>query len=636
MENLEHSEGAVQAAVSRLIQAESVYTWFEAEVGATAPSFLRAVRSCAIPLHFDRGLALHILHSNFVGLNGNAQKVLQTLVDLPFVHREGEDLYTYDSSAQEYFDKCLRQNDSVYDDLNQHIVSYLAGQRQIMQANGIAQDTSPIRELQFQEIYHTLTFDQEQGVRQLHHLVETAPEGQQVADNWAASRLCQRQRPFLLGPWQVEPAYFEGRYHYFRGDYQKAQPIFEAVRASGQQAESVAVACHLLGVIYCKQSQLTKAETVLLESRELGRTLNLVRGEPMVLNTLGGVYRDRGHDFLPQAAIALEEAVKIDREQGNLCSMAMSLNTLGGVYKDRGHDFLPQAATALEEAVKIFRERGDVGSMAMVLNTLGGVYKDQGHNFLPQAATALEEAVKIWREQDNLGSMAMSLNTLGGVYKDRGHNFLPQAATALEESVKIFREQGNLSSMAMCLNTLGGVYKDLGHDFLPRASEALEEARDIFEDLKDRGSKAMVLNTLGGIYRDRGRAFLPRASEALEEARDIFEDLKDRGSKAMVLITLGGVYRDRDNLVAAENVLLKALDIGQEIGKQSTMAYAWNQLGRVYEDLGGPETLEKAHQAYLASRDINLKIGNKKFADKMDQAANRVQAKLQKLIAEKS
>jgi len=498
-----------------IAQADNIYAWFEEKAD---PKLVQAVRACAVPVRFDKSLALHIFHSGLIGLNGDSAKVLRRLVSLPFVHRVIDGSYKYEPTARAYFDESLRNNGVDYGKLNGIIADYLAGERRVLVVNGVPEDAHPVRELKLREVYHTIPADSERGREKLDEFLSSSKGHDVLPDNWAAFRICEYQRRYLP-EWQLDAWYCEGRYHYFAGDYAKALPLLEEVRRSKQRSLIVAIADHFLGVIYRdyrKRRSLPDAATVLEESVGIGREIPKLSHVAQALNTLGGVYQDQRR--LKEAAEALEQARDIDRKLGNPSSLAMTLTTLGGVYKDQ--DRLDEAASALEEARDIDKGLGNLASLAMTLNTLGGVYKDQRR--LPEAASALEESVKIRRKLELWQDMAFSLTSLGGVYQDQRR--LDDAASALEESVKIRRKLELWEDMAFSLNTLGGVYRDLG--MFGEAETTLCESVKICTQFNDQRGLAMACNLLGQLYAEMQE--WEKAREAYKRSAEINEAIRNR------------------------------------------------------------------------------------------------------------
>jgi len=99
------------------------------------------------------------------------------------------------------------------------------------------------------------------------------------------------------------------------------------------------------------------------------------------------------------------------------------------------------AARALEEeSLAIQREIGDLPSVAQVLNNLGEVAYYQGDYVTARAR--LEESVAIYRQLGNDWGVSMSVNNLGMVARAEGN--LAEALTRLSEGLVIRREIGDM------------------------------------------------------------------------------------------------------------------------------------------------------------------------------------------------
>jgi tetratricopeptide (TPR) repeat protein len=374
-------------------------------------------------------LAMHILQSPALGLNGDSPQMLAEITHLPFVHGRPDGTYKYAPPARRYFDERLRNDGVNYGELNRTIAEYLAREREAQLAKGLASDSHSVRELALHEAYHTIPADGERGMDKLQDFVEKAREPEILADTLAAVRICDYQCPYIPHERLVDACYFEGRYHYFRRDYDAALPLLEQVRNSGQRTKSVAIADHFLGVIYRDRRRLKEAAEALEEARDILESLNDRLGKAQVLNTQGTVYHDQHR--LNQAVEVLEEARDIFENLNDRSSKAKVLNTLGTVY--RGQRRLDEATEALKEARDIFENLNDRSSKAIVLNTLGRIYHDQGQ-FEESEQVLLESRDIIERLRDERG-VAMVNYSLGQLYErvDR----LTEARAAYARSAEI-------------------------------------------------------------------------------------------------------------------------------------------------------------------------------------------------------
>ncbi len=563
--------------LSDIARADDIYTWFEQQADSKT---VLVVRACAVPVRFDTEMALHILESPALRLDGESPHLLAKIVRLPFVHHRPDGSYKYTPAARAYFDQRLRDDGVNYGELNRTIAEYLAVKRERRLDVGEASYSHSMRDLALREAYHTIPVDGESGMDKVQDFVETAQELNNLADTLAAIRVCEYQLRYIPDDRMVDTWYFNGRYHYLRNDYEAALPHLDRVRNSRRHTKTVAIADHFLGVIYRDQRRLDEAVEVLLESLQIGRKLEIELHIAMALNTLGTIYRDKHR---------LDEAVK-----------------------------------ALEEARDIFERLKDQSSKAMALTTLGTVYRDKHR--LDEAVKALEEARDIFERLKDQSSKAIALTTLGTVYRDQPR--LDKAVKALEEARDISERLKDHSSKAIALNTLGTVYRDQHR--LDEAAKALEEARDISERLKDHSSKAMALNTLGTVYRDQH--CLDEAAKALEEARDISERLKDHSSKAMALNTLGVVYYRREQYKDSEQVLLESREILRGLGDKRGVAMVCYSLGRLMERTG---RLAYARAAYAQSEKMNNALGEKYHARKMRVLMQQVDQRLREMKDER-
>jgi len=616
--------------INSLAQAENTYAWFEQQA---APQTVLAVRGCAVPVRFDKGLAMHILQSPALGLNGNSPQMLAEIARQPFVHRRPDGTYKYAPPARQYFDERLRNDGVNYAELNRTIAEYLARERKVRLAKGLASDSHPVRDLALREAFHTIPADGKLGMDKLQDFVEGARGPDTLADTLAAVRICEYQRPYIPHERLVDAWYFEGRYHYFRHDYAAALPLLERVRNSGQRTRSVATADHFLGVIYRDQRRRHEAAEVLEESVQIDRELEAWEHVAHVLNTLGTVYRDQRR--LDEATQALEEARDISESPNDRASKAMALNTLGTVYRHQRR--LDEATQALEEARDIFEGLNDRSSKAIVLNTLGTVYRDRGQ--LEESERVLLKSRDILKQLGNERGVAMVCYSLGQLYESVGR--LAEARAAYARSAEINIAVG-LHYFAHKMQALAQ-HLDRRLQERERAKPTPPPERDINERLQ-----ALAKHVRGypkdAQNRARYVALLKKAGqaeEALTVAREGWAltpaDLWLYNSYISVLIKLrrweeaAQVVRYRLELDtdAIENWLTMGLIqerlaemgqgeleqcqavvatyhriIGSDEADQTHKARAWNGLGNILKELGD---LEEAHDCYLQAQELGLR-----------------------------
>ena len=111
------------------------------------------------------------------------------------------------------------------------------------------QNTPRVRELEWNVAYHLAPLDPPAAVERLLEFVENAAVASRLADVRGVLDLFEEQTQWLK-PFEVERAYFQGRYAYARSDYDVAEDRFKLVWEKSEPSRIKAIAGHLLGCDY--------------------------------------------------------------------------------------------------------------------------------------------------------------------------------------------------------------------------------------------------------------------------------------------------------------------------------------------------------------------------------------------------
>ncbi len=417
---------------------------------------------------------------------------------------------------------------------------------------------------------------------------------------------------------------------------------------------------------------LRKAVEAVEEAVRIRHVLGVQGDLASSLNNVSSVYSDlaglettregRGA-WLRKAVEAVEEAVLIDRELGVRGDLAMSLNNVSNRYSDlaglettregRG-EWLRKAVDAVEESVRIRREQSVQGDLAISLNNVSIHYsglaglettrEGQGE-WLRKSVDAVEEAVRICRELGVWGDVAISLSNVLIRYSDlaglettresRGE-WLRKAVDAVEESVRIHWELGVQGDLASSLNSVSNHYSDLAGlettqegrgEWLRKALEAVEEAVRIRRELGVQGNLAMSLNNVSNRYSDlaglektqEGRGqWLRKAVEAVEEAVRIYRELGVQGDLAGSLNNVSNRYSTLAELETARECrgewLRKAVEaveeavrMYRELGVQGNLATSLGANSQIRRNMA--ENADDPHAALEDLRASRSAIG---------------------------
>src|SRR5205814_5589462 len=111
---------------------------------------------------------------------------------------------------------------------------------------------------------------------------------------------------------------------------------------------------------------------------------------------------------------------------------------------------LPEAKTALEQALSLYRDDGDLYHIAYVNHHLGSVNRGLGD--FGRSSAHYREAENGYRKLGNRVGLASTLNNLGNLLVSQGR--LPAAEEALTESVRYAGEAGSTRVLSHALDSL--------------------------------------------------------------------------------------------------------------------------------------------------------------------------------------
>jgi tetratricopeptide (TPR) repeat protein len=186
-----------------------------------------------------------------------------------------------------------------------------------------------------------------------------------------------------------------------------------------------------------------------------------------------------------------------------------------------------EATAAVEEALSIYRELGDLRGVVGQLNNLGVNRRFVGD--YDGARAWLEESVRTCRQLGDRAAIASALSNLADVMRRQGH--YEDARAALREAHDLFRESGHLLGQGWSLNHLGDVARAAGD--LASARDDYQRGADVFRSLGDVMGVARSAIDLGHLACEAADA--GRAQELFADALETFVQLNHRLGTAIAL-----------------------------------------------------------------------------------------------------
>ena len=267
-----------------------------------------------------------------------------------------------------------------------------------------------------------------------------------------------------------------------------------------------------------------------------------------------------------------QQALPLWRAVGDPSGEASTLNNIGKVYSDLGEK--QQALEYYQQALPLSRAVGDRTNEARLLNNIGAVYSALGEK--EQALEYYQQALPLWRAVGDRSGEAVTLNNIGGIYDDLGEK--QQALDYYQQTLPLSRAVEDRTGEAITLDNIG--YLLQGENQPQLAIIFYKQSVNVYETLRDdiKGLSEELQQTYTESVADTYRrlADLLLQQDRILEAQRVLDLLKvqelddylrgvSRNSN-----TEQGVPKlppERQIEQGLENILVKAIDIGQEINQ---------------------------------------------------------------------
>ncbi|MBK9249077.1 MAG: tetratricopeptide repeat protein [Ignavibacteria bacterium] len=226
-------------------------------------------------------------------------------------------------------------------------------------------------------------------------------------------------------------------------------------------------------------------------------------------------------------------------------------------------------------------ELGDKKSSGGTMVNIGLVY-----NYLGSYDKALEYYSKAITQFDEIGEKnfkANALGNIGGVYNSLGS--YDKALEYFKNALTLHNELDEKSEVARVMGNSGNAYFARGS-----YSEALEyygKALATHNELGEKYAVARVMANCGAVYAALGSYDM--ALEYYGKALSIHIELKEKYNIAIVTGKIGALYADTTMEIfdaeKAEEFLLKAKAMGEEIGDKQNVFGVHKSLAKLYENI---------------------------------------------------
>lgn len=387
----------------------------------------------------------------------------------------------------------------------------------------------------------------------------------------------------------------------------------------------------------------------LVEARAIYRELGVRRPESICLFLLGHIYQRKGDTT--KATEAFERSLPLLRETPDVSGEANTLMALGPLYGAAG-----QTEKALEthrRSIDLFKSLGDALSQArattglcMTLYFIGEPRKalECHKSALPLYIDARNRAGQSAALISGLSGEALTWHNIGGIQFETGET--AKALSSLTRALSVYSKIDDKRGQITAISLLGQVHASLGDK--ARALEILENGLRLAEELLKTGdgSGMMSINeALGWVHgtfgdKDRAESYFTfveleakiqnqplAAARALSLSGEIslalgdFNDARKKIEQALAInrsqgdskgeafqqLKLSSVYSALGEVGVARDYALRALELFKKRGMVVSEAEALRAVGNTYRSSGD---LWKAFGAFLEARAIMKRAEN--------------------------
>lgn len=276
-----------------------------------------------------------------------------------------------------------------------------------------------------------------------------------------------------------------------------------------------------------------------------------------------------------QALVLSTESLKLSKSMGANGKayehgLAAGLITLAFLDGEAGK-LEPSLSRSLK-ALSYLKHQVDPGTLINAWYTLGWAYFYWGD--YPAALEFGIKSLKLARDSKLKEKEAWSLDLVASAYRDA-----TQAIPMYQTGYSIFEQTGNIEGQARIANNLACTYLDM-EDYanaLKTAQTGLQLARQGFM----KRDEVNIIGTIGEIFTAQGE--YAQARSVLHQAELLFDKYGRDISSLYILVDIGQVYLKQNDLERAEQELLNALKLAEQMDMRSEQARCHQYLSETFE-----------------------------------------------------
>jgi eukaryotic-like serine/threonine-protein kinase len=318
---------------------------------------------------------------------------------------------------------------------------------------------------------------------------------------------------------------------------------------------------------------------------------HLQPNQPYVYVDLGRAYENK--DDLKRAIESYIEATNRDPQY------ATAFLRLGMLYSRKLES--ASALSAFDKAESIYKSSSNMEGYIEVLYQRGFLFNR--FKQVTEAHRELNQALTIAKERSNKTQQIKILLALS--YASYIDGDTVKAQELAREAITLSQLDGLETLTVRGLIDLGSSLFILG-DY-NQAESYFTQALNIARKYRARRGEARALSILGSLYLAQGKA-----EDGLRNAETALLFYKESGYKKeslQVLVLIGRGYRQKGDLHTALKIHQEQLRLAEEVGDQSQIAVAYEEMGHILHSQGNyPEALTNYGKSYNINRSLDSQL----------------------------
>ena len=345
----------------------------------------------------------------------------------------------------------------------------------------------------------------------------------------------------------------------------------------------MAISCRddadVLGEAHCLQvlgatmfrSDHAAARVALEKALQLYRQVGNLQGEASSTFSLGNVALERSDHAAAHAAY--EQALELYRQCGNVHGEATCIESLGHIAARSDHE---AARGAYVQALELYRQVRIVLGEANCIRALGDIALARSDHTAARAA--YDQALGLYRQVGDIQGEGNCISCLGDIARERSDHAAAHAA--YEQALQLFRQCGNVHGEANCVEGFGDIA--LAHLDYAAAHEAYERALPLYRQAGSVQGEAECFQRFADIA--LARSDHAAASRYYEQALPLYRHFGDLRGEANCIQGLGDIALARLDCAAAREAYERALPLYRQVGNVQGETTCIKKLGQLFGD----------------------------------------------------